>query len=85
MFVSNKVFFEAERSDITLGDLTLPLSLSLVLLLQCFAALLSSQPSFYFPSRCALMTRCGFEAPHSGSIYKIASCSGTDSLVSQEN
>lgn len=40
---------------------------------------------FYFPSRRALMTRCGFEAPHSGSIYKIVSCSGTDSLVSEEN
>lgn len=33
-----------------------------------------------FPPHSAVMTRCGFEASHSGSIYKIASCSGTDSL-----
>lgn len=33
-----------------------------------------------FPPRSAVMTRCGFEASHSGSIYKIANCSGTDSL-----
>lgn len=72
-FTGDKVFHD----DRMISD-------SLLLLLQCLAVSFSSWGSFYFPSPCALMTRCGFEAPILALFIKIASCSGTDSLSAKK-